>query len=460
MPTQPSLFTGDRRNRPVWCSQQIDQTPISDLKPYPNNVRSHSEASVVRLADGIAEFGLIMPIVIDQENTVIAGHGRIEAAKRLKIQTVPTIRADHLTPAQVKAYRIADNKLAELSSWDEDALRIELGELMDLSLAGDLDFDLGITGFEIPEIDIIIGGNADTDAPESAPAVDRSAPAGTRLGDLWILGDHRIFCGDALNAASFDTVLDGIAPRMAFADAPYNVLVNGHVRSGDAGHREFAMASGEMSDSEFRAFLAAFITHLAERLVKGGIVMLCMDWRHIEELIAAGKAQGLDLINLCVWNKTNGGMGSLYRSKHELVAIFKKPGAAHINNVLLGKHGRNRTNVWDYAGVNTFGAGREADLADHPTVKPIALVADAIMDVSHRGDTVLDCFGGSGSTLLAAERTGRKARLIELDPVYVDITIRRWQEMTGKKAVHAESGEMWDQRATVVAAREKERANV
>ncbi len=460
MPTQPNLFTGDRRNRPVWRSQQIDQTPISDLKPYPNNVRSHSDASISRLADAIAEFGFVVPIVIDQEDTVVAGHGRLEAAKRLKMQTVPTIRADHLTPAQVKAYRIADNKLAELSSWDEDALRIEFAELMDLSLAGDLDFDLGITGFEIPEIDIIIGGNPVADAPESALAVDRNAAAVTRHGDLWNLGDHRIYCSDALEAASFDAVLDGSAPRMVFADAPYNVPVNGHVRGGEAGHREFAMASGEMSVSEFRAFLEAFITHLAERLVKGGIVMLCMDWRHIEELIAAGKAQGFDLINLCVWNKTNGGMGSLYRSKHELVAIFKKPGAAHINNVALGKHGRNRTNVWDYAGVNTFGAGREPDLADHPTVKPTALVADAIMDVSHRGDIVLDCFGGSGSTLLAAERTGRKARLIELDPVYVDVTIRRWQEMTGEKAVHAESGETWDQRAAAVAVQEKERANV
>jgi DNA modification methylase len=207
------------------------------------------------------------------------------------------------------------------------------------------------------------------------------------------------------------------------------------------------MASGEMTDGEFRAFLKAFIAHAMTTLHDGGIAMVCMDWRHVEDLIGAGKGCGLELINLCVWNKTNGGMGSLYRSKHELVCVFRKPGAPHINNVELGRHGRNRTNVWDYAGVNSFGKGRAADLVDHPTVKPTALVADAIMDVTHRGDVVLDSFGGSGSTLLAAEKTGRKARLIELDPAYVDVAIRRWQEMTGKAAIHAASGEAFEERA-------------
>jgi len=247
-----------------------------------------------------------------------------------------------------------------------------------------------------------------------------------------------------------------------FTDPPYNVAINGHVRSGNAGaHREFAMASGEMSDADFRTFLMSCLAFLMSTLPKGGIAMICMDWRHIGDLIAVGKAAGFEFINLCVWNKTNGGMGSLYRSKHELVGIFRIPGAPHINNVELGKHGRNRTNVWDYAGVNSFGKGREADLADHPTVKPTALVADAIMDVTHRGDIVLDCFGGSGSTLLAAEKTGRKARLIELDPLYVDVAIRRWQAMTGQKAVHAVTGENFDDRARAFAApAEREAADV
>jgi DNA modification methylase len=296
----------------------------------------------------------------------------------------------------------------------------------------------------------VIGGAPDATAAETETVEepDPVAPTVARTGDLWILGPHRIFCGNALEANSYDVVLDGDCARMVFADPPFNVPVNGHVRSGNAGqHREFAMASGEMTDGEFRAFLKAFVAHAMTALPDGGIAMVCMDWRHVEELIAAGKGCGLELINLCVWNKTNGGMGSLYRSKHELVCVFRKPGAPHINNVELGRHGRNRTNVWDYAGVNSFGKGRAADLVDHPTVKPIALVADAIMDVTHRGDVVLDCFGGSGSTLLAAEKTGRKARLIELDPAYVDVAIRRWQEMTGKDAIHAASGQAFEERA-------------
>jgi DNA modification methylase len=218
------------------------------------------------------------------------------------------------------------------------------------------------------------------------------------------------------------------------------------------------MASGEMSEAEFRGFLGRVLARLVANLPSGGIAMICMDWRHVEDLIATGKAAGLELINLCVWNKTNGGMGSLYRSKHELVCVFRKPGAPHINNVELGRHGRNRTNVWDYAGVNSFGKGRAADLADHPTVKPTALVADAIMDVTHRGDVVLDAFGGSGATLLAAEKTGRRARLIELDPLYVDVAIRRWQERTGQKAVLAATGESFDDRGTALTGPEKTEA--
>jgi DNA modification methylase len=325
-----------------------------------------------------------------------------------------------------------------------------------------LGFSLDVIGFEIPEIDIIIAG-ADGEAAEPAETVeapDPSRPAVTQSGDLWILGDHQIYCGDALEPVSYDTLLSGERCRMIFTDPPYNVPVNGHVRSGNgSAHREFAMASGEMSDAAFRSFLSDVMARLLEQLVDGGVAMVCMDWRHIEELISTSKACGLAFINLCVWNKTNGGMGSLYRSKHELVAIFKKPGAAHINNVALGKHGRNRTNVWDYAGVNTFGAGREADLVDHPTVKPTALVADAIMDVSHRGDVVLDAFGGSGATLLAAEKTGRRARLIELDPLYVDVAIRRWQEMTGKQAIHAMTGETWDDRSQALDVPESAEAN-
>lgn len=434
-------------NSPIWMAEKVIQSQISQIKPYANNNRVHAAKNIDKLKASVAQFGFVTPILVDAAGSIIAGHGRYEAAKALGLKSVPTVVADHLLEAEVRALRIADNKLAELSDWNEAALQIEFAELMDLSLDGELDFDLDITGFETPEIDIIIDGAGEAKActAETVDAPDPAAPAIAQPGDLWVLGDHHIFCGDALQAQSYKTLLDGEAPQMVFTDPPYNVPVNGHVRCGTGGeHREFAMASGEMSDSEFRGFLSGAVTRLFDCLPDGGIAMICMDWRHIEELIAAGKAGGLNLINLCVWNKTNGGMGSFYRSKHELVCIFKKPGAPHTNNVELGKHGRNRTNVWDYAGVNSFGAGREADLADHPTVKPTALVADAIMDVSHRGAVVLDAFGGSGATLLAAEKTGRRARLIELDPAYVDVAIRRWQEMTGESAVHAVTGQMFD----------------
>lgn len=450
MRTQSQPRDAAASTAPVWMAEKVVQTPIANLKPYANNNRVHTVKSIDKLKASVRQFGFVTPILVDGDGVIIAGHGRFEAAKALGLTTVPTVVAGHLSPAKVRALRIADNKLAELSDWNQAALQIEFAELMDLSLDGELEFGLDITGFEVAEIDLLIGGAGDTDArqPESVEEPNPAQVAITRPGDIWLLGDHRILCGNALEADGYASVLDGDVPRMVFTDPPYNVPVQGHVRLGkDGSHREFAMASGEMTDTEFRGFLQTFLTHVVANLPAGGIAMVCMDWRHIEDLIAMGKAGGLDLINLCVWNKTNGGMGSLYRSKHEMVCIFKKPGARHINNVELGKHGRNRTNVWDYAGVNSFGKGREADLADHPTVKPTALVADAIMDVSHRGDVVLDAFGGSGATLLAAEKTGRRARLIELDPAYVDVAIRRWQEMTGEQVVHAVTGETFDGRA-------------
>ncbi|MEW2911461.1 DNA methyltransferase [Leisingera sp. JC11] len=447
--------------KPLWMANKVVQTPVADLKPYANNNRTHTAKNIGKLKASVAQFGFVTPILVDGQGVIIAGHGRHEAAKSLGLKTVPAVVADHLSEAELRALRIADNKLAELSEWNEAALQIEFAELMDLSLDGALEFGLDITGFEVPEIDIIIDGAGASESapPETVVSPDPAKLPVTQSGDLWILGDHRILCGNSLDADSYTRVLGGEAARMVFTDPPYNVRVQGHVRSGNGGdHREFAMASGEMSDAEFRAFLDKTLTHLVANLSMGGIAMICMDWRHIDALIAVGKACGLELNNLCVWNKTNGGMGSLYRSKHELICIFKKPGAAHINNVELGKHGRNRTNVWDYAGVNSFGKTRDADLADHPTVKPTALVADAIMDITHRGDTVLDAFGGSGATLLAAEKTGRKARLIELDPLYVDVSIRRWQEMTGLKAVHAASEEAFDKRAAALAAAEEKEA--
>lgn len=428
----------------------IRPLPVSALTPYARNSRRHGDKQVELIARSIREFGFVNPVLIDRDHVIIAGHGRFEAARRLGLETVPTVLVDHLTPEQVRAYRIADNRIAELSDWDPELLRMEIGELAELDLSGALDFDVSLTGFDTPQIDIIL--DPPDAAPDDAPAETLELPANdatavSRAGDVWILGAHRLFCGSALEARSYERLLEAEHVQLVFTDPPYNVPISGHVRGGGkAAHREFAMGVGEMSGAAFEDFLRGALGQCRAAVVDGAVLMVCMDWRHVAELVAAGRAERLGLLNLCVWNKTNGGMGSLYRSKHELVFVFKAGTAPHVNNVELGRHGRYRTNVWDYAGVNTFRRGREADLADHPTVKPTALVADAIRDVSDRGGLVLDPFGGSGTTLLAAEQTGRRARLIELDPLYVDVTIRRWQERTGRAAVHAETGESFAER--------------
>ena len=435
--------SGAKAKGSAWMVSDIAHQPVGALNPYAHNAREHSDEQIELVANSIKIFGFTNPILVDRNNCIVAGHCRHAAALRLGLETVPTVRVDHLTPEEVRAYRIADNRLAEKSEWDETALRFELGELAELEFAGELDFDLTLTGFSTPELDLILGDGAAESAPaEELELPEESAIPVSRLGDLWRLGEHRLLCGDALDADAYCRLTEGQTVRMVFTDPPYNVRVDGHVRlKSTTAHREFAMGVGEMSETEFIAFLERFLERAVATTVDGAIVMVCMDWRHLAELLAAGRAAGLGLVNLCVWNKTNGGMGSLYRSKHEMVCIFKKGRAGHVNNVELGRHGRYRTNVWDYAGVNTFRKGRAADLADHPTVKPVAMVADAVRDVSRRGEIVLDPFGGSGTTLLAAEKTGRRACVIELDPLYVDVAIRRWQALTGKEAVHAGTGE-------------------
>jgi DNA modification methylase len=330
---------------------------------------------------------------------------------------------------------LADNRLAEKAGWDDELLAIELQYLVEI----DTDFEVEITGFETAEIDALVGslGSPDDAAEDEVPPINDQSPAITRPGDLWLMGKHRLQCGSALDPESYAVLLGGAQARMVFTDPPWNVPVNGHVcGSGRIKHREFAMATGEMSEDEFTEFLERVLTNLASHCVDGAILDVCMDWRHIGELLTASRRAGLQYLNLCVWNKDNGGMGSFYRSKHELIGIFKIGAAQHINNIQLGRFGRYRTNVWDYAGVNTLRKGRLDDLSMHPTVKPVALVADAIKDCTRRGDIVLDAFMGSGTTVIAAERTGRVAYGLELDPLYVDTAVRRWEAYTGGHAIH------------------------
>jgi DNA modification methylase len=301
--------------------------------------------------------------------------------------------------------------------------------------------DLEVSGFEMGEIDFFLDGRG-LDQEDALPEVDAGAAPVTRTGDLWLLGDHRILCGDALVAESYQQVLGAERADMLFADPPYNVAIPGHVSGlGAVKHKNFAMASGELSSAEFLAFLRTTLAHAAHCSIDGAIHFVCMDWRHIKEVIVAGEEIYNELKNLCVWNKPNAGMGSLYRSKHELIFVFKVGKDAHINNVALGRNGRNRTNVWDYVSQNTLNGTTRSKLALHPTVKPLAMVADAIRDCSNRNAVILDPFGGAGTTLIAAERTGRRARLIEIDPLFVDVSIERWQRLTGGQARHAQSGQ-------------------
>lgn len=418
---------------------RIEYLPVSALRPYKNNPRTHSAKQIQQIAKSIETFGFVNPILLDKDLGVIAGHGRLAAANKLGLETVPTVRLDHMNEAQRRAYIIADNKLAENAGWDDDLLRIEFGYLAEL----DLDFDLDVTGFEVPEIDFLLHDDKEPPAAESeALAIDPPQNPVSRPGDLWHIGPHRLLCGDATRSESFSRLMGGDKARLVFTDPPYNVPVDGHIcGKGTVKHEAFLMAAGEMSEAEFTDFLAKVFKNLTGVSQSGSIHYICMDWRHMQEVLTAAKGTYSELKNLCVWNKTNGGMGSLYRSKHELVFVFKSGTEPHINNVQLGQYGRYRTNVWDYAGVNTFKSERMDELTMHPTVKPVQMIADAIMDCSNPRDIVLDCFSGSGTTLVACEKTGRTGRLMELDPRYIDVALKRFQDAYGVEATLDETGQ-------------------
>jgi DNA modification methylase len=426
-------------NSPFMTASTIELRPVDRLIPYCGNARTHTRAQIKQIAASIQAFGFVNPILIDGVGEVIAGHGRLAAAKYLGLTEVPVLPVTHLSPAEKRAYILADNRLAEKAGWDRDVLAIELQALVEF------DFEVELTGFAISEIDVILddarerGGGPTADAADEVPPL-LSSPAITQTGDLWQLGPHRLICGDARDVGALAALMGDEPVDLIFTDPPYNVAIEGHVSGlGRVKHREFAMASGEMSETQFTEFLTSALAPAAELCREGAIAFVCMDWRHMREMMVAGDAVFAELKNLCIWNKTNGGMGTFYRSKHELVFVWKVRTGAHVNTFGLGDTGRYRTNVWDYAGVNTFGATRDADLAMHPTVKPVALIGDAIRDCSQRGDVVLDMFGGSGSTLIAADLAGRQARLVECDPLYCDTIVRRWEKLSGKRARHLPS---------------------
>jgi DNA modification methylase len=407
--------------------------PIKTLRPYPRNARRHSKKQIRQIADSIERFGFTNPVLVSEDGEIIAGHGRVQAARLLGRRSVPTLCLSNLSEAERRAYVLADNKLALNAGWDQELLALELQGLLDM------EFDLEVTGFSIAEIDLVLDQARESDV-DGEDAADDEIPEPakevvSRRGDLWQLGRHRLLCGDARHGDDYKRLLEGELADLIFTDPPYNVPINGHVSGlGKVKHGEFAMGVGEMSETAFTSFLEECLGAAAQACRDGAIAFVCMDWRHMGELLAAGKAVFSELKNLCVWNKTNGGMGTFYRSKHELIFVFKVGTASHTNSFGLGDGGRYRTNVWDYPGISSLSASRAEELAMHPTVKPVALVADALRDCSRRGDLVLDGFAGSGTTLIAAEKTGRIARLLEYDPAYCDTILRRYEAFTGKPA--------------------------
>jgi DNA modification methylase len=424
---------------------RITYRDIEEVRPDPRNPRKHSRGQIKKLARSIEKHHCIVPLLLDRNGNLIAGHARYQACKLLGLTEIPTICLNHLDQHQARAFMLADNRLAELAEWDGPLLAEHLKELSEV-----LNFEIELTGFEMGEIDLRIAGLESVPDPKEDPGdkLPTVGPAVTQTDDLWLLDRHRVMYASALEESAYSRLLEKSRAAVVFTDPPYNVRIEANVSGrGAVRHRDFMMATGEMDPLEFTAFLSRTFKLLARYSSDGSIHFICMDWRHMGELLSAGREAYDELKNVCVWVKNNGGMGSFYRSRHELVFVFKHGHASHRNNVQLGQFGRNRTNVWEYPGIAAFGrSGEEGNLlATHPTVKPVALVADAIMDASARGEVILDAFLGSGTTVIAAERTGRRCYGLELDPVYVDTVVRRWQAYTGERARHAVTGRFFDE---------------
>lgn len=431
-------------------SLQIQYLPIAGVVPSPHGARQHSASQRRKLKNLLQKFGQVAPIIIDANNEIVDGHAVYETLRDLGHDEIAVVVVENRTDAEIRALRLALNRIAEDATWNEKKLKEELQGLVGLG------FDLDLTGFDAVEIDMALtiddSVNKTADDISSADVMPKHGPTIAKPGDIWRLDRHTVGCGDARDKTHFGYLMPGVRAAVAFADPPFNVRIRGHVSGlGQHEHREFPMASGEMTRAEFVTFLSDFLAVMKAQVVDGAILFVCMDWRHAGELLEAAERQCLELKNLCVWVKSNAGMGSFYRSRHELVFVFKHGHAPHQNHFQLGQHGRTRTNVWEYAGVNSFGKDRDELLGAHPTPKPVVMIADALRDVSKRGEYVIDPFLGSGSTLMAAETTGRICVGNELDPAYVDVAIRRWQKATGKTAFHVQTGQSFDEAAQALA---------
>lgn len=447
----------------VFVASMIVMISINLLNLGNRRLRRRNAKAFNKLVRSIKHFGIARPILIDRHNKMIDGYGIVEAAIELGIEQVPAIVIDHLPPEDIKALGIALNKIQELGEWNEDVLRQELEFILEL----DAKYDLEVTGLELGEIEFHLSDtdqDGDAEQPDPSDTVPLAmsdpdyAPV-SRLGDLFLLQgkdfEHRVYCGDARSKKAIAEALGELVATMVLTDPPFNVRIQGHVGGlGKTAHREFVMASGEMKPDEFYKFLRSSLKRMKQALKDGGLLYIYMDKNGLELLLKAGRKIGLKMHSICIWKKPNGGMSSLYRSQHEFIVIFKKGKASHVNNILLGKYGRYRTTVWEYPGFNSFSRERRELFHLHPTLKNVQMLADAIRDVTKRGDVVLDSFAGAGSTTIASEKTSRQSVSVELDPIYIDTILKRFENEFGTEALHAETGmtfsELADARLTAV----------
>lgn len=413
---------------------QIEHVSPDQLRPCPNNARTHSRKQIKRIANSIERFGFCNPVLVDDKNQIVAGHGRVAAAKLLQLDTVPVVHLSHLNDAEKRAYILADNKLAEKAGWDRDLLASELQGLIDL------DFEIDLTGFEASEVELILGEGRDLSegqiAREDESPICRNSVVVSRPNDLWALADHRLLVADAREQAFYDVLLDGETAQCVFTD-PLDSIMTGFR------HNAFSRTAKAVSDGELVDVFTTIFERLAANTAAGSIHMVCMEWQQQTEVLAAGRNVYSELLDLCVWNKSNPVPGTFYRAKHELIYVWKNGTASPIAN---SKRRRLRSNVWNYREVPTQTVSGPEHIAARPTVKPVALVEDAIKDISVRGELVLDPCAHKGTVLIAAERIGRKARAMEIDPTYADVAVRRWQSLTGKSAVLVATGETFAQR--------------
>jgi DNA modification methylase len=419
---------------------RIEYLPIDSLKAYETNARLHPPQQQKVLSNSLQAFGFVAPIIVDENGVVVGGHGVLLAAKELGHTDVPVVRLTHLNEAEKKALRIALNRSAELAGWDHKLLKVEFKSILEFNANLSVDFDLGLTGWSMPEIDRILDeAEADDDSDDLHEDPNRREAPVSRPGDIFLLDEHRIINGDARDPASYAALLGDERAAVGLHDAPYNLATKQISKSGR--HSDFIFCHGELSEEAFTSFLAKFLGLARAHSRPGAVQFSFIDFRHMGEMLKAAQSADLTMINVCIWDKGTGALGSLYRGQYEMVFVLSDPRASVLNNVQLGKFGRNRTNVWSWPGARSL----RKELKLHPTPKPVGLLAEAIRDVSNRRDIVLDCFSGSGSTIIAAAKTGRRARVIELDPHYVDVSVRRWEKWSGGVARHADTGLTLDQ---------------